>query len=44
MWSVLGAPVAIMMPPTINVGLAVTSHEPGTLATSLFSNVTITQP
>jgi hypothetical protein len=32
------------MPPTITVGLAVTSHHDGTLAAGVFENVTVSQP
>jgi hypothetical protein len=32
------------MPQTISVGLAVTSHKDGTLATGLFGSVTVSQP
>src|SRR5262249_32065718 len=43
-WAPLGATTTIAMPTTIAVGLAVTSHLDGTVATGTFDSVTITQP
>jgi hypothetical protein len=43
-WTKLGAAISITMPPTIAVGLAVTSHHDGSLATGLFEEVKISQP
>ena len=43
-WTQLGTTQNIAMPSTIKVGLAVTSHADGTLATGVFDNVAITQP
>jgi len=40
----LGAPVMVDMPANITLGLAVTSHAPGTLATGVFEQVSITTP
>src|SRR6185436_6544791 len=43
-WKKLGATTSISMAPTITVGLAVTSHHDGTLATGVFEKVTISRP
>jgi hypothetical protein len=43
-WTPIGSPVTITMPATIRVGLAVTSHADGTLASGVFDNVSITTP
>jgi fibronectin type 3 domain-containing protein len=40
----MGATQTIAMPATIRIGLAVTSHTPGTLASATFDNVVITTP
>ena len=42
-WTALGSATATM-PASVNVGFAVTSHSDGILASSVFDNVTITQP
>lgn len=41
-WTQLGSPVTISMGTTTQAGLAVTSHVDGTLATGVFTNVTVT--
>jgi hypothetical protein len=41
-WTTIGS-ATIAMPPTIYVGLAVSSHVAGTLATGTFEDVTVTQ-
>ncbi len=43
-WTAIGAPLTMALPATILVGLAVTSHVDGTLATAVFDNVTVTRP
>ncbi len=43
-WTQLGPATTIAMPTTFAVGLGVTSHADGTLATGTFDNVTITTP
>jgi hypothetical protein len=43
-WTKLGATTTVTMSPTIAIGLAVTSHHDGALATAVFDNVTISQP
>lgn len=42
-WTLMGSDT-IVMPTTVYVGLAVTSHNTGTTATSTYSNVTVRQP
>lgn len=43
-WSTIGAPVTVTMGATIFIGLAVTSHNTGALATAVFDNVLATTP
>lgn len=43
-WTQVGSTVALPMGSTVYVGLAVTSHSSGNLATSIFSNVAVTSP
>jgi fibronectin type 3 domain-containing protein len=43
-WTAIGTAISFTMNNTIMVGLAVTSHLDGTLATAIFDNVTITTP
>jgi hypothetical protein len=40
-WTQIGSPVTVTMGAAVQVGLAVTSHNDGTLATATFDNVTI---
>jgi glucose/arabinose dehydrogenase/regulation of enolase protein 1 (concanavalin A-like superfamily) len=43
-WTALGPATPVTMPTTIQIGLAVSSHVSGTLATGTFDSVTITTP
>jgi len=44
LWNAIGTSIAITMPPTISVGLGVTSHNTAMQAAGVFSNVSVTQP
>jgi hypothetical protein len=43
-FTALGAPTTMAMPASLAVGLAVTSHVPGTTASATFDQVSITTP
>ena len=43
-WNDIGPSVTLALPATIYVGLAVTSHADGVLATGVFDNVSLTTP